>query len=57
MKSDPGALVLVGGKIVMRGEKAKMMNNAGVIRHYLGAARRGSSVTAWPKPPPISPYF
>lgn len=31
-------LVLVGGKIVMQGEKAKMMNNAGVIRHYLGAA-------------------
>ena len=24
--------------LVLVGEKAKMMNNAGVIRHYLGAA-------------------
>ena len=24
----------------MQGAKAKMMNNAGVIRHYLGAARQ-----------------
>lgn len=31
-------VVLAGGRIVMQGDRAQMMDNGNVIRHYLGAA-------------------